>query len=438
MRKMFQKIPVLLLMFLLLIPAIPAKAEMPEINGSSAITFDMDTKELIYTKDIDRKVYPASITKLLTALVFSEHYSAKKTEYVVYPQEGKLVIPHAIYWNLKNIPVGTEFSADDMMHALLLSSFNDASVVVALNVAENEAAFAELMNKKAQEIGMVNSHFVNASGLHNDDHYTTAYDLMLLLTAAYEDPWIRDVTSKQSYELKTKDQTLGLIENTNKHIGLHGNIMGKTGFTNEAGRCFAGVYEREGRTLGSIILNSNNDGVNLQVFEDILKVTDSAFEEERIIKLSKAEEVGVITVSYKPYFFFGATKEMEVPVKAADTISLYSNDVNLKESELKLTYKEVTAKEVKVDTVVGEASIRERQLEKKVNLLATVNVQSRILKTHLLSYILIVLFTVTTVVLILYFSIRRRRRKMARRRRIEAARKNKRYVDERSKKGFLE
>ncbi len=136
MKKTLLKISSPLLLLLLLFPAVAARAEMPEINGSSSITFDLDTKELIYTKDIDRKVYPASITKLLTALVFSDEYSAKKTEYLTYPQEGKLVVPNAIYWNLKNIPVGTEFSADDMMHALLLSSFNDASVVVALNVAE--------------------------------------------------------------------------------------------------------------------------------------------------------------------------------------------------------------------------------------------------------------------------------------------------------------
>lgn len=438
MKKTLLKIPAFLLLLLLLFPAVAARAEMPEINGSSSITFDLDTKELIYTKDIDRKVYPASITKLLTALVFSDEYSAKKTEYLTYPQEGKLVVPNAIYWNLKNIPVGTEFSADDMMHALLLSSFNDASVVVALNVAESEAAFAELMNKKAKEIGMMNSNFVNASGLHDDNHYTTAYDLMFLLEAAYNDPWIREVSSKQSYDLKTKDQTLGLIESTNKHIGLHGNIMGKTGYTEQAGRCFAGIYQRDGRTLGSIILNSQNDGVNILVFEDILKVVDSAFEEDKIIKLSKSEEVGVITVSYKPYFILGPTKEMEVPVKAEDTISYYGNGVNLSESELVLTYKEVTAKEVKVDSIVGEASIKERLVEKKVNLLSTVDVSKRILKTHLLSYILIVLVTITVIVTILVVSIKRRRRKLARRRRIEAARKNKRYVDERSKKGFLE
>lgn len=438
MKKTCYKISAFLLMLLFLFPAVSARAEMPVINGSSSITFDMDTRELIYTKDIDRKVYPASITKLLTALVFSDHYSAKKTEYLTYPQEGKLVVPNAIYWNLKNIPVGTEFSADDIMHALLIPSFNDASVVVAINVAGSEEAFVELMNEKAKELGMVNSHFVNSSGLHDDNHYTTAYDLMFLLEAAYKDPWIREVSSKQSYELKTKTQTLGLIESTNKHVGLHGNIMGKTGYTGEAGRCFAGVYQRDGRTIGSIILDSTDDRVNVLVFEDIFKVVNNAFEEDKIIKLSKAEEVGVISVTYKPYFIFGPTKEMEIPVKAEDTISYYANDVNLSESDLVFTYKDVTAKEVKVDSVVGEASIKERLVEKKVNLLSTVDVSARILKTHLLSYILIVLVTITVIVTVLVVTIKRRRRKLARRRRIEAARKNKRYVDERSKKGFLE
>ncbi|MFH5835452.1 D-alanyl-D-alanine carboxypeptidase family protein [Proteiniclasticum sp. C24MP] len=436
MRKTLTKIPALLIIIIFLLPATTVKAEIPEISGSAAIAFDLETDELIFTKDIDKKVYPASITKLLTALVFSDHYSSKKTEYMLYPQEGKLVIPYAIYWNLKNIAVGTEISADDIMHALLLASLNDASTVIALNISETEEDFVKLMNEKARELGMMNSNFVTTSGLHDDNHYTTAFDLMLLLKAAYNDPWIREVSMKQSYEMKSKNETLGLLENRNKHIGLLGNIMGKTGYTGEAGRCFAGVYERDGKTIGNIILNSTNDGVNVLVFEETEKMVNAAFEEEKVIRLSKSEEVGVITVSYRPYKIVGPTKEIEVPVKSADTISYYGNDVNLSETEMDISYLDLSSDEIKENSVVGVASVQERLVTKKVDLVSTLDVEAKILKTHLFSYILIVFFTVTFVVLILIATISKRRKKAARRRRIESARRSNKYVDDSKRNRF--
>lgn len=435
MRKILQKIPALLLVMLLLFPAVTAKADMPQINGSSALSFDMETGELIYTKDIDRKAYPASITKLLTALVFSDYYSSKKTEYLIYPQEAKLEVAYSIYTNLRNIPVGTEISANDIMAALLLGSANDAAVVIAMNVSDSKENFVALMNEKAKEIGMANSNFVTTTGIHDENHYTTAYDLMFLLKAAYNDPWIMEVSKMQSYEMKSKDQTLGLIESKNKHIGLFGNVMGKTGYTTEAGRCFAGVYERDGRAIGNVILNSEGANLNLH-FEDTLKMIDGAFEEEKIIKLSKAEEVGVITVTYRPYKIIGPTKEMEIPVKSTDTISTYGNDVNLNETDLNLEYLDLPADSIKVDTVVGTATIKERQVTKTASLVSTIDVPGKILKTHLLSYILIAFFTITIVTLILVVTINKRRRKIARRRRIEAGRRSHRYVDDHKRNRF--
>ncbi|HCW74642.1 MAG TPA: D-alanyl-D-alanine carboxypeptidase [Clostridiaceae bacterium] len=431
MRKTLQRIPVIILLIIFMFPAITVKADMPEINGSSAISFDMETGELIYTKDIDKKMYPASITKLLTALVFSDHYSSKKTEYLVYPQEGKLEVRYSIYTNLQNIAVGTEISADNIMHALLLGSANDAAVTIAMNVAGSIEGFTDLMNKKAKEIGMMNSNFVTTTGIHHEDHYTTAYDLTFLLKAAYNDPWIREVSEKQTYEMKSKNQTLGVIENKNKHIGLFGNVLGKTGYTGEAGRCFAGVYERDGKVIGNVILNSDKtDNANVLVFEDTSKMIDSAFEEEKVIKLSKAEEVGVITVSYKPYKFIGPTREIDVPVKSVDTISYYGNDINLSETSLDLSYKELSAGEIKEETVVGTATIKERQVVKSVNLVSTLDVQEKILKTHLFSYILIALITLTVVVLFVVVTVNNKRKKAARRRRIESARRSKKFVDD--------
>src|SRR5699024_535341 len=134
-----------------------------------------------------------------------------------------------------------------------------------------------------------------------------------------------------------------------------------------------------------------------------------------------AEEVGVITVSYKPYKFIGPTKEIDVPVKSVDTISYYGNDINLSETSLDLQYQELSASQIKEETVVGTATVKERQAVKSVNLVSTMDVQAKILKTHLFSYILIALITLTVVVLFVVITVNDKRKKAARKRRIESA-----------------
>ncbi|MBR0575658.1 D-alanyl-D-alanine carboxypeptidase [Proteiniclasticum sp. BAD-10] len=436
MGKTFKKLSVLLLIMIFLFPNIVVKAAMPQINGASAVTFDLETGELIFTKNIDDKKYPASITKLLTALVFSDAYANKKTEYLKYPAEGKLMVPYAIYYNLKNIPVGEEISADDIMHALLLGSANDAAVVIALNVSKTMDEFMALMNAKAKELGMVNSHFVNPTGLHDPDHYTTAYDLTFLVKAAYADPWIREVSKKTDYVMKSKNQTLGNIISKNVLTGLEGNVLGKTGFTGEAGRCFASVFERDGRAIGSVILDSENDAGNVRVFNDTLLLVDDSYLEERVVKVAKSEEIGTIILPYKPYRFFGPTKEMEVPVIAGNTISYYSNDVNLSETKLDIAYDYPDVRTIKVGTVVGTAQLKERNLTKSVQLLSTIDVPGKILKTHLFSYIVLTLAAFLILLVLVLTFIGKRRRKLARKRRLEAGRRSRKYVDDHHRRKY--
>lgn len=436
MKKTLRKVPIILLLMIMLFPSVIAKAEMPVVSGSSALSFDLDTGELILTKDIDTQRYPASITKLLTALVFSDAYSTKKSEYLKYPQEARLEVPYSIYYNLKNIPNETEISADDVMHALLLGSANDAAVIIAIDIAGSVENFAVLMNEKAQSLGMKNSHFVTATGIHDPAHYTTAYDLTFLLKAAYNDPWLREVSSKADYVMKSKTQTLGTIISKNKNIGINGDVFGKTGFTDEAGRCLASVYVRDGRTIGTIILNSEpkGDPGNVRVFADTELLADSSYLEEKTVKLSKAEEVGVLTVEYRPFKFIGPTREMEVPVKSTDTIASYDNDVNLTESKVEFNYPKIDALSIKEGTELGTAVLKERQITKTVSLVSTIDVPNKILKTHLFSYIMIALLFLVIFILVLMTSLNKRRRKLARKRRLASGRRTGKYVDIRSNK----
>ena len=110
------------------------------------------------------------------------------------------------------------------------------------------------MNEKAKELGMENTHYETANGLDRNypEHVTTAYDLMKLLTAAYENPWVRETMNKEKSIVKTLNTPNRTITNRNKNLNIDGCIGGKTGYTDRAGRCLAAIYERDGRKIISI------------------------------------------------------------------------------------------------------------------------------------------------------------------------------------------
>ena len=136
------------------------------------------------------------------------------------------------------------FTAKDAMDILLLYSGNDVAYMVAENVGGTKDKFINMMNEKAKALGMNNTNFVTPNGLddNTDDHYTTAYDLALLLDAAYSNDWIRETMAKKESEVKSLNGPSAIVENRNKLIGIDGNIGGKTGYTEKSGRCLAALY----------------------------------------------------------------------------------------------------------------------------------------------------------------------------------------------------
>jgi D-alanyl-D-alanine carboxypeptidase len=411
------------LLVLMLIPAMVAKASMPDINGSSAITFDVQTGEIIFSKNIDETMYPASITKLMTALLLSEHYSNKKFDYMKYPREARLEVPYSMYFNLKPIANNEEISADELMHALLLGSANDAATTIAINIGDTVEGFADLMNKKASELGMKSTHFVNATGLHDKDHYSTAYDIMLLLTAAYKDPWISEVATLDTYVLKTKTQTLGTVISKNKNIGLSGNVFGKTGYTEEAGRCLAAVYVIDGRTIGTVDLKSKNDAGNTLVFTDTNSLAEASAAEEKSVKIAQGQEVTRMTLEYRMLRWIGPVKTLEVPVVAKESLTYYANELNVKEALQDVALMDLDPFSVDAGTTVGTVSLIHRTGRQNVDLLSTMDVSSVILKDNLVIYIVLglaLLLISLFILLVVVGSIRRRKR--AKQRRLEGRR----------------
>ncbi|WP_297636962.1 D-alanyl-D-alanine carboxypeptidase family protein [uncultured Clostridium sp.] len=305
----------------------------PNITGKFALTMDLKTGEIIYSKNADKKAYPASLTKLMTALLFAEH--ANKTDEIKFTEEASKQPPYSLHsnWPGVSIKVGQAMSAEDVMKALLMFSANDAAYMIADYVSGNSANFAKLMNEKAQELGMKDTHFVTANGLHNPEHYTTAYDLAILLKAAFNNPWVRETMEMQNSSIMINNKRVDLV-NRNDGLGKDGNIAGKTGTTNDAGNCLASVYDRNGRQILGIVLFSNDMNTPDYRYKDMETIMNYSYNAKPSIFIEKGKSIKDVTLKYKLFGFFGPVKEVTAPITIDNDVMLYNNSFNVNHTQV--------------------------------------------------------------------------------------------------------
>ena len=309
---------------------------LPEISAESALVMDLETGEIIYCKDADSKRYPASTTKLLTGLLFAE--KKQPTDELEYTKSAKIQPEYSLNINYMHntMQAGDKVLADDIMKGLLLFSGNDTAYVIADNISGDSTAFADLMNKRAKELGASSSNFVTPNGLHDPNHYTTAYDLSLITKAAFANEWERKTMELQKAPITLKTKIL-MLENRNLGLGRNGNIAGKTGTTDQAGGCLATVYDRDGRQLIGIILKDRQiNPSDMAKFDDMDSIMNYSYAASKVTYKSNGENVGTADVQYKPFIVFGPTKTITAPIKLTQDVSYYKNTIN--DAESKITY----------------------------------------------------------------------------------------------------
>lgn len=238
-------------------------------TSESAVLFDINNKEVIYSKNAHEKLHPASLTKIMTALVALKNSSLdqtlKATDSVKITESGA---------QLCGIKSGDSMTMDQALHAMLMYSANDAAMLIAENVGGTVDNFVEMMNEEAQRLGATNTHFVNPHGLTDQEHYTTAYDLYLIFNEAIQYEAFNEIIHMASYQTTYYDQNGRAKElsfkNTNGYI--NGNVSapenvtvigGKTGTTAAAGHCLI-LLSRDvnGAPYISVILRSESgDGL---------------------------------------------------------------------------------------------------------------------------------------------------------------------------------
>ena len=236
------------------------------------VLYDVTDDQILYSKNAEKKCYPASLTKLLTALVALDY--AKPEDSFTLGNELYMISPGS---SRAYLTVGTQMTMEQLLQALLLPSGNDAAYAIAVqvgrliekdpNLDRYEAAkvFCKEMNKKAKELGCTKSKFANPDGYHDNGHYTTAKDMMYIARAAIKNKTIKSIVSTQKVTVQFLSGQSATWENSNRLLApdntytYEGAFGLKTGTTDEAGKCLAACATRDGRTSIAIVMGSESE-----------------------------------------------------------------------------------------------------------------------------------------------------------------------------------
>lgn len=236
------------------------KPEPPEISAGAAILIDSSTEKVLYSKNENEKMYPASTTKIMTAILTIEN--CKLDEVVTVPYEAVASIPSG--YAIAALQPGEQLTVEQVLKVLLVHSANDAANVLAYHVSGSINAFAGLMNSKVDELGLKNTHFLNPSGMHNENHYTTAYDLAILMKYCMKNNTFRslaglkycNIPATNKYEERVFNTTNELLTKTNSsNYYYQYAIAGKTGYTTEAKNCLVSVANKNDLELICVVLS---------------------------------------------------------------------------------------------------------------------------------------------------------------------------------------
>lgn len=247
-------------------------------GAKSMVVMDVDSSRVLLKQNMNEQLAMASTTKIMTAIVAIENCS-DLNELVKIHDKAVGIEGTSIY-----LKKGEEMPLKDLLYGLMLASGNDASMAIAYHIGKgNLEAFVEKMNEKANEIGAHNTQFVNPHGLDAKGHYTSAYDLALITSYAHKNETYREIAGTRKKQIKsTPDGHNRFLLNKQRLLKTYEwCVGGKTGFTDNAGRCSVSVSEKNGLRLVCVVLNAPN------MFEDSIKSFNAAFDTFKKTELLK-------------------------------------------------------------------------------------------------------------------------------------------------------
>ncbi|MCX8131085.1 MAG: D-alanyl-D-alanine carboxypeptidase [Clostridia bacterium] len=366
----------LITMILFIILNIPVShAETLDIAAPSYMLLDLNSGQVLYEKDSNQKLYPASTTKIMTAILALE---TGKLDQVMTASK-KAIDPGKGGMNI-GIMEGEKLTLEDLLHALLIKSANETANIIAENIAGSTEDFVEMMNKKAGEIGAVNTHYVNTNGMHDDNHYTTVSDMAKISLYAMKNKDFKRIVAKSKYDMTptNKHSKWDTLYTTNKLFyyksDLFSEITGiKTGYTSKAGHnLVSSAKNKEGVELVAIVFGVKSIASATNVYSLSEKLLEYGFKNFSIQQFAKADEqVKKITVT-------DAKDDGYLELITSDSLSaLLPNDENLHniEENVKFTMTDVKAP-VKKGDIMGYIEYKRQGIPLgKINIIASRNVE---------------------------------------------------------------
>lgn len=267
----FKKISALVITSCLILLA-PVKlyaenGQAPEIVGQFGSSIDAKTGDVLYDKNAHQHAFPASITKVLTSIILMEN--VKPGERISFSQ--KALDEEKSNYQLEFQP-GETVDRDTALMILMVLSANDVAYAIAEHVAGSPEKFAKMMNEKAVQLGAKDSHFVTPNGLHDPNHYTTAYDMAMITRGVMNHPEIMSAMNTKRTNVTTSRQTVSIF-NKGQYFENPNCIGGKTGFTNESHNTLVEINEKDGNRIINVMMFSQKP----EIYEDMKKLADYGF-----------------------------------------------------------------------------------------------------------------------------------------------------------------
>lgn len=298
-----------ILILLLLLISIPlVKAEETEDlapNAKSAIMIEASTGEILFQKNKDEKLAPASMTKMMSMLLIMEEIengNLKWNEMITTSEKASSMGGSQIF-----LKVGEKMTVEDLLKGVAIASGNDAVVALAERVSGSEEQFVKRMNIRAKDLGLKNTNFINATGLTADNHYSSAYDMSLIAKELVKHEKILEFTSTYEDYLRKDTKSPFWLVNTNRLVRFKEGVDGlKTGFTDEAGYCLTATMKKDNMCLITVVMKEENtskrsaDTTKMLDYGFNIYMVQTILDEKTTIEKKKVELGKIITIEIVP------------------------------------------------------------------------------------------------------------------------------------------
>jgi len=357
------------------VPVVKQIDNIPKLNSRVALIYDRNSGKVLYEKNGNKKTPMASTTKIMTAIVVLENSNLTDTVTI----DRKSAGTGGSRLGLKR---NDKITVNDLLFGLMLRSGNDAAIALAIHVGGSVSGFAEMMNQKAAQLGITNSHFVVPHGLDVEGHYTTAYDLAKIADYALNIPKLKEIVGTKSYTVTINGKPK-VISNTNELLGNLAGVYGvKTGFTNGAGRCLVTACKRENLDIITVVIGADtkkyrtSDSIalieytykNYQIVDIENKINEQFENWKRLnqnrIKINKGVKDKVELVLQQIDYSKMAIKNTKIDNIKIEINSLYYLEAPVQEKKVIGNLKVIIGDEmIEVLEIYNKEEVRKRQIQ---------------------------------------------------------------------------